>query len=327
MAVTLLEVKNLKKYFPVKKGLIIQRKVGDVKAVDDVSFKVEAGKTYGLVGESGCGKSTTGRTLLQLLKPTEGEVFFDGRDVTQLRHDELRALREDIQIIFQDPYASLNPRKTVEHIIMEPLNIHKKGSKAERIAKVRELIRVVGLNEDFLERYPHEFSGGQRQRIGIARALALDPRLIICDEPISALDVSIQAQIINLLRSLQGKYGFAYIFIAHDLSVVKYISDNIGVMYLGKIVEEADHDSLFSNPLHPYTRALISSIPVEHPADRKEDDELLEGEIPSPLNPPPGCAFHPRCKEAMLKCSVEAPRMIEMEEGRKVACHLYGNES
>ena len=327
MSRPLLEVKNLKKYFPVKKGLLIERKVGDVKAVDDVSFHVDAGKTYGLVGESGCGKSTIGRTVMQLLKPTAGEVFFDGQDVTRLDHKTMQSLREDIQIIFQDPYASLNPRKTVEQIIMEPLNIHKKGNKMERRERVRELIRVVGLSKNFLERYPHEFSGGQRQRIGIARSLALNPRLIVCDEPISALDVSIQAQIINLLRSLQERYGFTYIFIAHDLSIVKYISDTIGVMYLGRLVEQADHESLFRAPLHPYTQALIGAVPVEHPAKRKEDFPLLEGDIPSPFHPPSGCAFHPRCPYAMHKCSVEAPKMIEHSEGRSVRCHLYGDAS
>ena len=324
MSRPVLEVKNLRKYFPIKKGLIIERKVGDVRAVDGVSFQVEAGKTYGLVGESGCGKSTTGRVLMRLLKPTAGEVFFDGRDVTRMDRKALQTLRQEIQIIFQDPYASLNPRKTVGQIIMEPLNIHKKGTKVERRARVKELLQVVGLSEDFLERYPHEFSGGQRQRICIARALILNPRLIVCDEPISALDVSIQAQIINLLRSLQEQYGFAYIFIAHDLSVVKYISDTIGVMYLGKLVEQTDHDSLFREPLHPYTQALISSIPAEHPAERKEDAPLLEGEIPSPFDPPSGCAFHPRCSYAMRKCSVEIPEMITHSEGRNVRCHLYG---
>lgn len=327
MSEHLLEVKGLKKYFPVNKGIIFNRKIGDVKAVDGVSFYVNRGETFGIVGESGCGKSTTGRLVMQLLKPTDGSVVFDGKELTTMNKEELRQLRQEIQMVFQDPYASLNPRKTVENIIMEPLIIHNVGTKEERQKKVKMLIEKVGLNPSHAKRYPHEFSGGQRQRIGIARALALGPKLIICDEPVSALDVSIQAQIINLLKALQKEFGYTYIFISHDLSVVKHICDRIGVMYLGKMVESADDITLFSKPLHPYTQALFSAIPIADPEFDKGEQIILEGDIPSPVNPPSGCPFHTRCPKAKEICSQKTPEYKEYEPGHFAACLLLEEEN
>ncbi len=321
MAKNLLEVNNLKKYFPVKAG-IFKRTVAHVKAVDDISFAVKEGETLGLVGESGCGKSTTGRTILRLLEATEGEVLFEGRDVMGLNKTELRELRRDMQIIFQDPYASLNPRMTVADIVGEPLDIHNLAkNKKERNNKVKEILENVGLGEEYMNRYPHEFSGGQRQRIGVARALAVDPKLIIADEPVSALDVSVQAQVVNLMQDLQKEFGLTYLFIAHDLSVVKHISDRVAVMYLGKIVELADKKELFRNPIHPYTQSLLSAIPEADPKKKKERI-ILEGDVPSPVDPPSGCRFHPRCPKAFDKCPVIEPEFKEYGDGHYAACHL-----
>ncbi|NLJ83580.1 MAG: dipeptide ABC transporter ATP-binding protein [Halanaerobiaceae bacterium] len=317
----LLEVKNLKKYFPVKAG-VLRKTVAHVKAVDGVSFHINEGETLGLVGESGCGKSTTGHTILRLLEATGGEVIFDGKDVLSLNRREMREIRKEMQIIFQDPYASLNPRMTVGEIIAEPLIIHKLvKNKEERREKVAWLLDSVGLTADHMSRFPHEFSGGQRQRIGIARALAVNPRLIIADEPVSALDVSIQAQVINLLQDLQKKFSLTYLFIAHDLSVVKHISDRIGVMYLGKIVELADKDELFNNPLHPYTKALLSAIPVPDPEHKKERI-ILKGDVPNPVNPPKGCPFHPRCPSAKDICKQVVPELKDYGNGHFASCHL-----
>ncbi len=321
MAENLLEVKNLKKYFPVKAG-VFKRTVAHVKAVDDISFAVKEGETLGLVGESGCGKSTTGRTILRLLEATAGEVIFEGKSVMDLDKKDLRAIRRDMQIIFQDPYASLNPRMTVADIVGEPLDIHKLAkNKQERNEKVKEILENVGLGEEYMNRYPHEFSGGQRQRIGVARALAVDPKLIIADEPVSALDVSVQAQVINLMQDLQNEFGLTYLFIAHDLSVVKHISDRVAVMYLGKIVELTDKKELFKNPIHPYTQSLLSAIPEADPK-KKKDRIILEGDVPSPVDPPSGCRFHPRCPKAFDLCSVEEPEFKEYGDGHFAACHL-----
>lgn len=321
MAENLLEVKNLKKYFPVKAG-IFKKTVAHVKAVDDISFAVEEGETLGLVGESGCGKSTTGRTILRLLEATAGEVIFEGKNVMDLDKKEMRAIRRDMQIIFQDPYASLNPRMTVADIVGEPLDIHNLAkNKQERNEKVREILENVGLGAEYMHRYPHEFSGGQRQRIGVARALAVDPKLIIADEPVSALDVSVQAQVVNLLQDLQKEYGLTYLFIAHDLSVVKHISDRVAVMYLGKIVELTDKHELYTNPKHPYTQSLLSAIPEADPK-KKKDRIVLEGDVPSPVDPPSGCRFHPRCPKAFEPCSVKEPEFKEYGEGHFAACHL-----
>jgi oligopeptide transport system ATP-binding protein len=317
----LLEVKNLKKYFPVKAG-VFRKTVGYVKAVDDISFYINEGETLGLVGESGCGKSTTGATILRLEEATEGEVRFEEKDILSLNKKELREMRREMQIIFQDPYASLNPRMTVADIIGEPLDIHKLvKNKKERNERVRELLDSVGLTVDQLTRYPHEFSGGQRQRIGVARALAVDPKLIIADEPVSALDVSIQAQVINLLQDLQNEFGLTYLFIAHDLSVVKHISDRVAVMYLGKIVEMTDKKTLYENPLHPYTESLLSAIPIPDPTHKK-DRIILEGDVPSPVNPPSGCRFHPRCPKAMDICSQKEPEFKDYGHGHYAACWL-----
>ncbi len=317
----LLELQNVKKYFPVKEG-ILRRTVGHVKAVDDISFSIKRGETLGLVGESGCGKSTTGRTILRLLEATEGEIYFEGENILELEKKELRRLRREMQIIFQDPYASLNPRMKVADIIGEPLDIHGLvDNKQEREEKVQELLEEVGLLPDHMKRYPHEFSGGQRQRIGVARALALNPKLIICDEPVSALDVSIQAQVINLMEDLQEQFNLTYLFIAHDLSVVQHISDRIAVMYLGKIVELAEERELFENTLHPYSRSLLSAIPVADP-DYESERIILEGDVPSPVDPPSGCRFHPRCPEAIDICSEEEPEFKEYEEGHWSACHV-----
>lgn len=320
-AEALLEVKNLVKHFPITQGIIFSKKVGAVQAVDDVSFTVNKGETLGLVGESGCGKSTTGRVILRLIEATSGEVRFEGRNILTLNAKEMRELRKDMQIIFQDPYASLNPRMTVGDIIAEPLKIHGLAKGKERQKRVQELLEVVGLASYHARRYPHEFSGGQRQRIGIARALAVRPKLIICDEPVSALDVSIQAQVINLLQDLQKEFGLTYLFIAHDLSVVKHISDRVAVMYLGKIVELADKYELFDNAQHPYTQALLSAIPVPDPHYKRERI-ILQGDVPSPINPPSGCRFHTRCPKVMDICKVQVPESVEVSPNHWVACHL-----
>ncbi|MGB3993237.1 MAG: dipeptide ABC transporter ATP-binding protein [Limnochordia bacterium] len=317
----LLEVRNLVKHFPIRQGIIFSKQVGAVQAVDDISFTVRKGETLGLVGESGCGKTTTGRLILRLIEPTSGDIIFDGKNIPQLPKDEMRELRKEMQIIFQDPYGSLNPRMTVGDIIGEPLHIHKLARGAEREKRVRELLEVVGLSAFHARRFPHEFSGGQRQRIGIARALAVRPRLIICDEPVSALDVSIQAQVINLLQDLQKEFDLTYIFIAHDLAVVKHISDRVAVMYLGKIVELTDKNELYRNPKHPYTQALLSAIPEADPTIKKERI-LLKGDVPSPINPPKGCRFHTRCPKVMDICKVEEPKFVDSGNGHFVACHL-----
>src|SRR5213596_1222222 len=321
MAEPLLRVKSLKKYFPIRGGLL-SREVARVHAVDDVSFDILPGETLGLVGESGCGKSTTGRSILRLIEPTSGEVTFLGKNVTTLDKRSLRALRKEMQIIFQDPYASLNPRMTVGSIIGEALVIHKlAATRKRREERVVQLLETVGLAADHLRRYPHEFSGGQRQRIGIARALAVSPRLIVADEPVSALDVSIQAQIINLLRDLQKRMGLTYLFVAHDLSVVEHISDRVAVMYLGKIAELASSASLYRAPKHPYTLSLLSAIPVPDP-DRRRQRIVLKGDVPSPANPPSGCRFHPRCFMAQDICSREEPALREVAPGHWSACHF-----
>ena len=317
----LLRVHNLKKHFPIHGGLF-QRTVGHVKAVDGVDFEVYPGETLGLVGESGCGKTTTGRMLLRLIEPTEGEVFFEGKDITKMGKSELRTLRREMQIIFQDPYASLNPRMTVGEIIGEPLQIHRVASGAEKEKRVHELLSVVGLAPYHARRYPHEFSGGQRQRIGIARALALKPKLIVCDEPVSALDVSIQSQVLNLLNDLQEEFNLTYVFIAHGLNVVKYISDRVGVMYLGKMVEVAPADELFAHPKHPYTQALLSAIPDPDP-DVKKERIVLQGDVPSPANPPQGCRFNTRCPYVMDVCRQDEPPFIVVGNEHVSACHLH----
>jgi oligopeptide/dipeptide ABC transporter ATP-binding protein len=316
----LLVVDNLKKYFPVRSGLL-QKVTAWVKAVDGVSFSIRAGETFGLVGESGCGKTTVSRTILRLQEATAGNVTFNGEDVFSVGRNGMKALRRNMQIIFQDPYSSLDPRMPVGAIIAEGLEIHGIGNKAERGEIVQEMLAKVGLNPYHAQRYPHEFSGGQRQRIGIARALALQPQFIICDEPVSALDVSIQSQVLNLLRKLQAEYGLTYLFVAHNLSVVEHISDRVGVMYLGKMAEIADREDLFSNPLHPYTQALMSAIPVPDPK-RTRQRIVLKGEIPSPLNPPTGCRFHTRCPIATDICSAQEPAFEEKLPDHWVACHL-----
>ncbi|SDL94516.1 ABC transporter ATP-binding protein [Halarsenatibacter silvermanii] len=321
----LLRLKNVKKYFPVKAG-VLKRTVGYVKAVDDISFSIQEGETLGLVGESGCGKSTTGRTILRLLEANEGEIYFKGENILELGKKEMRELRREMQIIFQDPYASLNPRMKVANIVGEPLDVHNLvDNKKERERRVKELLEAVGLLPDHMQRYPHEFSGGQRQRIGVARALAVNPSLIIADEPVSALDVSIQAQVINLIEDLQEQFNLTYLFIAHDLSVVKHISDRIAVMYLGKIVELAEEKELFENTLHPYSRSLLSAIPVADPGHDK-DRIILEGSVPSPVDPPTGCRFHPRCPESLDICSQQEPEFKEYREGHWSACHLTDKE-
>lgn len=329
----LLRVKNLKMYFPITQGIIFQRHIGDIKAVDGLSFEVKRGETLGLVGESGCGKSTTGRAILQLYRPTDGSVQFENTELTSLKGEAMRKMRRNMQMIFQDPYASLNPRMTVGNIIGEPLEVHNIASGKERRERVKELLEVVGLNPYFINRYPHEFSGGQRQRIGIARALAVQPDFIVCDEPISALDVSIQAQVINLLEKLQEEFNLTYLFIAHDLAVVRHISNRVAVMYLGKIMELTDRDTLYRNPLHPYTQALLSAVPIPDPiaeAEREKRRVILQGDVPSPANPPKGCNFCTRCpvrervmKEQGIDCSLIEPEYKEAQPDHWVACHLY----
>jgi len=316
----LLEVSNLKKHFPIKGG-VLSKTIGYVYAVDDVSFTVNKGETLGLVGESGCGKSTTGRAILRLIEPTAGAVCFEGQDITKLDKGDMRALRREMQIIFQDPYASLNPRMTVGSIIGEPLEIHKIARGAEKEERVASLLQKVGLRAEDMRKYPHEFSGGQRQRIGIARALALNPKLIVCDEPVSALDVSIQAQVINLLDDLQKDLGLSYLFIAHNLHVVEHISDRVAVMYLGKIVELASDTMLYANPQHPYTEALLSAVPFPDPTVKKKRI-ILEGDVPSPINPPSGCHFHTRCPYKEKICEEIEPAFKDIGGGHWVACHL-----
>ncbi len=319
----LLKIRDLKMHFPVYRGVFIRREVNRVRAVDGLSFDIRQGETLGLVGESGCGKSTTGRAIIQLYRPTDGEVIFDGDDLCKLDEDKLHPLRRDLQMIFQDPYASLNPRMTVGDIIAEPLRVHKLAKGKERRERVQELMDIVGLDPRFIRRYPHEFSGGQRQRIGIARALACEPRFIVCDEPISALDVSIQAQIMNLMEDLQQQFDLTFLFIAHDLAAVRHISDRIAVMYLGRLAELADGESIYTNPLHPYTEALMSAVPIPDPEIERERTQIvLEGDVPSPLNPPTGCVFHTRCPYAWERCKMETPEFQEAEPGHQVACHL-----
>ncbi len=320
----LIEVKDLRTYFPIRAGFL-RRTIGHVKAVDGVEFSIPAGKTLGLVGESGCGKTTVGRTILRLIPPTEGSVHFDGQDIFRHSREQMRRLRRDMQLIFQDPYGSLNPRMTVADIIGEPLTVHGLVRRRDRHKRVAELLDRVGLSPHHAGRYPHEFSGGQRQRIGIARALALEPKFIVCDEPVSALDVSIQSQIINLMRDLQRQLGLTYLFIAHDLAVVEHISDHVAVMYLGRIVEYTDRDELYSNPLHPYTRALISAVPKPHP-NKQGRRIILRGEVPSPANPPAGCPFHPRCQVAEERCSRQVQPLEQKGDGTKhlVACWKAG---
>lgn len=317
----LMEVRNLKKYFPVQSGFLSSNK-GYVKAVDDVSFNIYKGETLGLVGESGCGKSTTGRMLVNLMNPTSGNVLFEGKDIRELSKRDKRSLSKNIQIIFQDPYASLNPRMTIGDIVAEPMKINKISESAEIEKRVLKLLNYVGLASYHKDRYPHEFSGGQRQRVGIARAISVNPKLIVCDEAVSALDVSIQAQVLNLLHDLQKEFDLTYLFIAHGLNVVKHVSNRVGVMYLGKLVEIANDKKLYAAPKHPYTQALLSAIPVPNPKAQKER-VILKGDVPSPLNPPSGCRFHTRCPQCMEVCKVEEPKMIEIEGRHSVACHLY----
>jgi oligopeptide transport system ATP-binding protein len=323
----LIRVENLQKHFPVMQGILLQRQVATLKAVDGVTFNIQRGETLSLVGESGCGKSTTGRMILQLSRPTGGKIYFENTDLTNLTEKQLHPFRRKMQMIFQDPYSSLNPRMTVGSIIIEPLIIYQFGSQEIIRNRVKELLELVGLNSNVINRYPHEFSGGQQQRIGIARALAMNPDFIVCDEPIAALDVSIQAQVINLMQYLQKNLGLTYLFIAHDLSVVRHISDRVAVMYLGKIVELADRISLYENPLHPYTQALLSAVPIPDPElEAKRHRILLTGEVPSPINPPTGCRFCSRCPDVMEHCRVEEPRLTDIGSNHAVACHLYSRK-
>ncbi|MGE1102250.1 ABC transporter ATP-binding protein [Peribacillus simplex] len=318
----ILEIKGLKKYFPINTGLF-NKITGHVRAVDGVDFKVMPGETLGIVGESGCGKSTTGRTILRLMDPTAGEVLFNGKDLAKLSKEEMRQMRKDIQMVFQDPYASLNPRKTIKQILLEPLEVHGIGSsRGERMKRVGEIIEVVGLRKEHLNRHPHDFSGGQRQRIGIARALILKPKVIIADEPVSALDVSIQSQVLNLLKNLKKEFNLTLIFISHDLSVVKHLCDRIAVMYLGRVVEVTDKKQLFNNPSHPYTKALLSAVLVANPKAKRER-VILQGDLPSPANPPTGCTFHPRCPVANEICKTKIPTLQEIDSGHQVSCHLF----
>ena len=318
----LLVVRNLKKYFPIKRG-VFQRTVGYVQAVDNVSFTVKRGETLGLVGESGCGKSTTGKAILQLDRPTAGEVYVDGEDLVKMKGEKLRLMRRRMQIIFQDPFSSLNPRMNVGQIVGEPLEVHNVAKGKEKEERVKELLRIVGLNPQFMTRFPHEFSGGQRQRIGIARAIALNPSFIVCDEPIAALDVSIQAQVVNLLKDLQAKFGLTYLFIAHDLSMVRHISDRVAVMYLGRIVEIADWRAIYDDPRHPYTQALLSAIPIPDPVlESKRQRTILEGDVPSAANPPKGCRFNTRCPVRQERCYSDDPQLREITPGHWAACHF-----
>src|SRR5712691_826396 len=323
MAEDLLVVDNVKKYFPVTRGIIFQKQVGAVKAVDGLSFTVKQGETLGIVGESGCGKSTLARCIMRLLDVTDGKIVFEGRDITRFSRANMRAIRREMMMIFQDPYASLNPRKRVGFIVAEALEVHKLGTAAEIKRRVQELLEVVGLNPEHYNRYPHEFSGGQRQRIGVARALALQPKLIVCDEPVSALDVSVQAQILNLLKDLQREFGLTYVFIAHDLNVVRHISDRVMVMYLGRVVEIADRNTLYAQPKHPYTGALLSAVPIPNPErGRQRESIVLEGDVPSPLNPPAACWFHPRCPRFREgHCDVETPPLYQFGGDHVAACH------
>jgi oligopeptide/dipeptide ABC transporter ATP-binding protein len=318
----ILEVKGVKTHFPIKTG-IFNKTTGYVKAVDGVDFKVFPGETLGIVGESGCGKSTVSRTVMRLLEPSAGEIWFNGKNLAQISKEEMRLMRKDIQMVFQDPYASLNPRKTIKQILIEPLMVHGIGASGqERLRMVEEMIEVVGLRKEHLDRHPHNFSGGQRQRIGIARALILKPKVIIADEPVSALDVSIQSQILNLLKDLKKEFQLTLLFISHDLSVVKHLCDRIAVMYLGKVVEIADKKTLFSNPSHPYTQALLSALPVANPGAKRERI-ILQGDLPSPANPPSGCTFHPRCPRAAEACKTVVPSLLLIGDGQQVSCHLY----
>jgi oligopeptide/dipeptide ABC transporter ATP-binding protein len=322
MAEPLLQVENLKKYFPIRRG-VFQRTVGHVRAVDGVSFSVQKGETLGVVGESGCGKSTMGRSILRLIEPTSGAVRFEGKDVVRMNRAQMQAMRREMQMVFQDPYASLNPRFSIAQTLMEPMIIHNlHGSKAKRMERVKSLLERVGLDADYARRYPHEFSGGQRQRIGIARALAVDPKLIILDEPVAALDVSVQSQVLNLLKDLQEELGLTYIFVAHDLSVVRHISDRILVLYLGRMMELVESEELFTDPLHPYTQALLSAVPIPDP-DAKRERIILQGDLPSPANPPSGCPFHTRCPVAKPVCHERVPEWKEVKPNHYVACHLY----
>ena len=321
----LLVVEGVKKYFPVTSGILLQKEVASVKAVDGVSFTVKRGETLGIVGESGCGKSTLARCIMRLLDPTEGQIVFDGRDITTLSRSEMRPIRREMMMIFQDPYASLNARKRVGYIVGEPLEVHKIGTESERKRRVQELLEIVGLNPEHYNRFPHEFSGGQRQRIGIARALAVNPQLIVCDEAVSALDVSVQAQILNLLNDLQDEFGLTYVFIAHDLNVVRHISDRVMVMYLGKAVELGTSQELYETPHHPYTGALLSAVPIANPAlGRKRQPIILEGDVPNPIDPPSGCRFHTRCPRFVEgRCDVDEPVFAELEgTERQIACHF-----
>jgi peptide/nickel transport system ATP-binding protein len=319
----LVQLEELKMYFPIKSGLVLDRHIGDIRAVDGVTFDIRRGETLGLVGESGCGKSTVGRTILRLYKPTAGQITFDGQDITRLGEADMRPLRRRMQVVFQDPYASLNPRHSVGRIVGEPLRVHGLANRRQVGGRVRELLEIVGLPRDAGGRYPHEFSGGQRQRIGIARALALNPDFIVCDEPVSALDVSIQAQILNLLENLQREFDLTYLFIAHDLAVVKHISDRIAVMYLGVIVEISPADELYDDPMHPYTISLLSAVPIPDPVvERQRETILLAGDLPSPANPPAACRFHTRCPYVQpTRCRDEVPRLRELSPGHTVACH------
>jgi peptide/nickel transport system ATP-binding protein len=323
VASPLVEIDHLKVYFPIKSGIVFDRHIGDVKAVDDVTFAIDRGETFGLVGESGCGKSTLGRAILRLYEPSEGRILFDGEDITHLRESRVRPLRRRMQMVFQDPFASLNPRHSVGRIVGEPIRVHGLGGRRSAARSVGELLRIVGLPADAASRYPHEFSGGQRQRIGLARALAVNPDFIVCDEPVSALDVSIQAQIINLLDNLQDEFELTYLFIAHDLAVVRHISDRIAVMYLGSIVEISPADDLYDNPLHPYTISLLSAIPIPDPeVERNRKTILLAGDLPSPANPPPACRFHTRCPYVQpTRCRDDVPALRPLTSGHVVACH------
>jgi oligopeptide/dipeptide ABC transporter ATP-binding protein len=322
----LLEVSGLRKHFPVTRGAIFKRQVGAVKAVDGIDFAVRAGETLGLVGESGCGKTTTGRMIMRLLEPTDGKIMFEGKDITHVSQGTMRPMRRDMQMIFQDPYSSLNPRKTVGSIVGAPYRLQHVETEAGVKKAVQDLLDTVGLNPEHYNRYPHEFSGGQRQRIGIARTLALRPKLIVADEPVSALDVSIQAQVVNLMEDLQDEFGLTYVVIAHDLSVVRHISDRVGVMYLGKMVELSDAKDIYLTPMHPYTVALLSAVPIPDPTQRRNRDRIrLQGDVPSPLNPPPACRFHTRCWKAQEVCGKVEPPMVELAPGHQVACHFPEN--